>query len=278
MKKNAFFVIFLFIVHLLAACGGGSGSNNTVTASPVLAKGIFVDGPVNGLGFQSGSKSGITGNNGEFEYEQGKNVKFYLGDIIIGETTGEPVVTLLHLVPGADTANAKVTNIARFLLSVGKVDPQTKNITISEGVFTAAKGKTIDFNVISEPDLLEMVRILNNDRNSVLVSIEEATNEVTANILKIYGGTYQGTFMGPAASTKWELTIDPTSGLVTGKGLDGSQEKIDGNITKGIIFDGKAQLGCSLTGSINVSTKDLSGTWYFSTDLARKGTFVGKKI
>ncbi|HEY3423773.1 MAG TPA: hypothetical protein VGL27_03170 [Negativicutes bacterium] len=277
MKRILLVSMCLLFMHLLVACGGTSGSNNS-TAELAVAKGVFVNGPVVGLGYNSGGKSGITGKNGEFEYEQGNKVRFYLGDIVIGETTGGASITLLHLVLGADAENAKVINISRFLLSVGLLDPETKIITIQESVFNAAKGKTLDFDNITETDLQQMVRALKNDPNALLVSIQEAINEVSASILRIYGGTYQGIFNGPASSTKWELYINPDNGIVSGKGLDGLQESIYGSITKGIILNAKAYGGCSMTGSINVSTGQLTGNWLFNYDQSKNGTFTGRKI
>lgn len=274
MKKLIVFISCLFF----AACGGGGGSNSNPAAVSPVAKGVFVDGPVAGLGYTSGNKVGKTGSNGEFEYTQGEKVKFFIGDIILGETTGAPIVTLLHLVPGENVDNVRVINISRFLLSVGKLDPETNTIKIPDSVTIAAKGKNINFNISDDSNLLEIVKFLTNDINAVLVSPEVASKEISTNILKLYGGTYEGIFTGPAASTKWSLKIDPDTGIVSGGGIDGTKELIEGSIIKGVIFNGKAQGGCTITGVLNIFTGQLSGSWYFNYDPSRNGTFTGKKV
>ena len=47
----------------------------------VIGDGQFVDAPVQGVRYVSGAVSGITGPNGEFNYEIGKTIGFYIGDI-----------------------------------------------------------------------------------------------------------------------------------------------------------------------------------------------------
>ena len=284
MKRISLVIIYMMFLPLLSACGGTDGTNysnglnNANNSAAVIeeAEGIFINGPIVGLGYSSGGISGVTGAKGEYEYQPGTPLRFYLGDIVIGETMGESLITLLHLVPGADAENIKVINIARFLLSVGQLDPATNVLTIPESVFNAAKGKTIDFETITETDLQDMVRFLKNDPDALLISIQEAINAVTAGILRIYGGTYQGIFSGPASSTTWELSINP-DGTVSGKGLDGLQESIEGSITKGIIFNGKADGGCLITGYIDIYKKEFTGSWFFNFDPSKNGTFIGQK-
>ena len=93
----------------LTACGGG-GSGNTQIAT-------FIDSPVEGLLYQSPSRSGRTDRNGNFPYTPGETITFSIGNLVLGSLipTGNKV-TPLQLVPSATTADdARVSRILRVL-------------------------------------------------------------------------------------------------------------------------------------------------------------------
>lgn len=104
----------------------------------VSSQGTFVDAPVEGMAYHSGSVVGITGPSGEFDYQPGEPVQFAIGDIALGEpVAGRSVVTPLDLVPGADIDTPAVINIARLLQSLD-ARPGDDVITIPARVRTAA--------------------------------------------------------------------------------------------------------------------------------------------
>jgi len=113
--------------------GGGSGSNNhnkDNTTIIVVNEGQFIDGPVEGLRYVSGRLSGSTGRQGEFQYEQDQPVRFYIGDILLGEARrGKSVITPLDLVENGTIDTPAVINIARLLQSLDAV-PGDAAITI----------------------------------------------------------------------------------------------------------------------------------------------------
>lgn len=85
----------------------------------IASTGSFVDAPVQGMVYRSGSLSGITGPGGEFEYEPDEPVQFLIGDIRLGQpVNGKAVVTPLDLVPGGNIDTPSVLNIARLLQSL----------------------------------------------------------------------------------------------------------------------------------------------------------------
>ena len=70
--------------------------------------------------YRSGSLSGLSGPEGEFEYEQGGTVQFFIGDITLGQAVpGKALITPLDLVPGGSLDTPAVINIARLLQSPG---------------------------------------------------------------------------------------------------------------------------------------------------------------
>jgi para-nitrobenzyl esterase len=117
----------------VATSGGGGGSNNNDKNNStiiVVNEGQFIDGPVEGLRYVSGGLSGTTGRQGEFEYQQDQPVRFYIGDLLLGEATrGKPVITPLDLVENGTIDTPAVINIARLLQSLDAI-PGDAAITI----------------------------------------------------------------------------------------------------------------------------------------------------
>ncbi|MEM7098694.1 MAG: hypothetical protein AAF541_10590 [Pseudomonadota bacterium] len=79
---------------ILGACGGGSSSSSS--ANQTLT-GVFIDSPVAGVSYNTASRSGVTDNNGTFEYEAGEQVTFNLGSVELGSVPGANEVTLFDL-------------------------------------------------------------------------------------------------------------------------------------------------------------------------------------
>ena len=88
----------------------------TTTASGSQAVGVFKDGAVAGINFESSSGlTGITNASGEFDYREGDRVSFTLGGIDLGSVTGAAVLTPVEVMEATGTADPKVVNFARFL-------------------------------------------------------------------------------------------------------------------------------------------------------------------
>lgn len=270
MKRVIRGVFATVIVGLLAACGGGGGGGG---GAPATATGKFIDGPVAGLGYSSGAQAGLTAADGSFTYEVGNTVRFFVGGVIIGEAPAGAVVTPLHLVPGSNVSTPQVLNIGRFLMSVGSVDPVTLKIMIPPEVTAAAKGRTINFATATDDELLVLVQAVKP--GAALVDVPAANAHLSQCVYQQYDGTYtSGIFTGPAPSSTFELTISE-NGDVTGKGTDPKNvknETITGQLTNGTQFNGVASGGCLLTGTLDVKTGVLSGTWQ-TPDGSGSGTF-----
>lgn len=94
--------------------------------------------PAQGVRYIAGLLSGVTGPNGEFRYQQGIPIRFYIGDIQLGEAVeGKPLLTLHDLVQGNSTGSTAVVNMARLLHSLDSI-PGDNRITIPPAVTTAA--------------------------------------------------------------------------------------------------------------------------------------------
>ena len=104
----------------------------------VIKDGRLIDAPVQGVGYRSGTLAGVTGAEGEFQYRDGEQVEFFIGDIALGQpVTGKAVITPLDLVPQGHLDSPAVINIARLLQSLDAVPGDTR-ITIPATVRSAA--------------------------------------------------------------------------------------------------------------------------------------------
>ena len=100
-------------VPLFAACGGGGGGGSSPpppTPDPVTEVGVFIDSPVEGLTYRSGSNTpGTTDAEGMFVYEVGQTLSFSVGGVQLGTLPdGQPLVTPYDFGDAAE-------NIARLL-------------------------------------------------------------------------------------------------------------------------------------------------------------------
>jgi len=143
--------------------GGDSSDKDDKDDQIIVANsGSFGNPPAQGVSFASGSLSGVTGNNGEFQYETGKTVRFFIGDMNLGGSVeGKSVITPRDLVESGAADTPAVTNISRLLLSLDS-DPGDDIITIPKAVRTAA--------VRSNEDVSSAIEFLDFSDDSAFVN------------------------------------------------------------------------------------------------------------
>lgn len=146
--------------------GGGSSDKDKTDKEDeeviVVQSGTFGAPLVEGVGYESGSISGITGSNGEFQYEDGSTVRFYIGDIDLGSPVrGKSVITPQDLVADSDSDATAAVNIERLLQSLDS-DPEDEVITIPKEVRAAA--------VRSNEDLSSAIEFLDVSDASAFVN------------------------------------------------------------------------------------------------------------
>jgi hypothetical protein len=109
----------------------------TTTAATATAMGTFTPA-TKGIAFVSGSMAGVTGDNGEFQYEEGKPVSFAIGDIALGAPViGKPVISAADLAGSSSSDSVAAVNIERLLLSLD-ANPADDVVTIPNAVRTKA--------------------------------------------------------------------------------------------------------------------------------------------
>ena len=110
-----FAVLTLLITTI--GCSSGGGSVNPSTNTPLT--GVFLDSPVDGLGYETDTIQGVTGPGGVFSYHSGESIRFFIGDIELGTTEAMPIITPIDCVEGAiDETDPMVTNMLIFLQSI----------------------------------------------------------------------------------------------------------------------------------------------------------------
>ena len=166
VARLPFVIVTTTLALSQAGCfDGSSGSSkrdNTRT-------GVFVDSPVEGLRYDSGSREGVTDAQGTFEYRGSESVVFHIGEFKLGEAQGAEVLTPLDLVPGAeDHAHHAVTNIAVLLQTLDEDGNASNGITITPAIADQVSLYTDRLNLeLASDDFRDSLADLLADLNAV---------------------------------------------------------------------------------------------------------------
>jgi len=163
--------------------GGGSNDRDDKDKDDdeiivVANSGSFGAPLVQGVSYESGSLAGVTDSNGAFDYETGKTVRFFIGEVALGEPVmGKSVITTQDLVADGEPDATAAINISRLLLSLD-AHPGDDVITIPGAVRTAA--------VRSNGDLSSAIEFLDFSNESAFVN---AASQLVAVLTQDYPHT-----------------------------------------------------------------------------------------
>ncbi|MDF1883819.1 hypothetical protein JHD49_07720 [Sulfurimonas sp. SAG-AH-194-C21] len=127
MKRRSFGISLTILTALsvgFSGCGSSSSDGSTTqtnsgggSSAPIVKIGIFVDAPVYGLKYVTPTQTGYTNSSGEFKYEDGEKVEFFLNTLSLGKVTASTLITPYTMAGDTDLANpsAKASNIALLL-------------------------------------------------------------------------------------------------------------------------------------------------------------------
>jgi hypothetical protein len=118
--------------------------------------GVFRSDTVIGLGYVSGTHSGLTDKSGAFTYEVGRGITFSVGAVRIGAVpTAKALVTPVDLVAHGTGTSTHVLNVVRFLMMLDQDGNANNGIQISAAVTAAAASWTpVDFDTTDLPTTL----------------------------------------------------------------------------------------------------------------------------
>ena len=134
MKQRMFSKCFSWWIVLLMAvaligCGGRGGD------TPF--GGTFVDAPVSGLTYTTGSCGGLTDANGNFSFHTGEMVTFSLGTLVLGTCAAKGTVTPMDLFGGAAVTDSRVTNMLVLLQTLDADGNLNNGIQLNTATVTA---------------------------------------------------------------------------------------------------------------------------------------------
>ncbi|MEB6563802.1 hypothetical protein MXL26_00125 [Acinetobacter towneri] len=188
MKKT---LLCLTLAGLLSACGGSDNDSDSNT-NPITQIGVLTDGPVAGVKYLRTSSSGesfedFTNDKGEFEYAEGDTVRFFIGDVQLGEAIeAKARITPLDL---AELENAR-TNLMVLLQSLDANGEHSDGIQISAETQAAFKAVNLDFEQSSTDFATEVLSKtpLTEDQ---LVTPEKAAENFQTTFYKDIAGTWE---------------------------------------------------------------------------------------
>ena len=140
-----------------------------------MKTGIFMDGSVTGISYSCGQNRGIISEKGMFTYEEGQDISFYIGKLMLGSCKAKASVSVLDLVREATSSlqavtHYTVTNMARLLLSVRNFNPSITDVI-------GKHAKEIQFS--QEPQMFETnMEFLVNEIELEWISVEKTHNIV----------------------------------------------------------------------------------------------------
>lgn len=188
MKKT---LLCLTLAGLLSACGGSDNDSDSNT-NPTTQIGVLTDGPVAGVKYLRTSSSGesfedFTNDKGEFVYAEGDTVRFFIGDVQLGEAIeAKARITPLDL---AELENAR-TNLMVLLQSLDANGEHSDGIQISAETQAAFKAVNLDFEQSSTDFATEVLSKtpLTEDQ---LVTPEKAAENFQTTFYKDIAGTWE---------------------------------------------------------------------------------------
>lgn len=263
----------LCLAMLLTACGGGSSGGETAagSASPnlLVSTGIFVDSPVNGLNYTTGTQYGKTNAKGEFSYVAGENITFSIGSIQFPTVLANATITPLDIAKTTDINHQVVSNILILLQSLDEDGNPSNGISISAAAATAA---TVGVNFDVSPSAFSanaaVTKLLANSGSVNKTLVSEATAKAH----------FQNTLNGTTGTTK--INVAPVANSGTAQSLlTGSVVTLDASASSDANKDTLTYLWILTSkpsGSAAVLSALVSAKPTFMADVA--GAYVAKLV
>jgi len=193
---------------ILAGCGGSNGTDtSTNTDTTTLSSGKFIDTAVQGLTYRTETQEGKTSSTGEYKYQPGENVDFYVGDIYLGGTKAGSTATPLDFIGEDDASHQRYVNVLRFLQTIDSDgDPSNGPIVIADG---AGVGVTdISFDKSSQefendPAVTGFVAL---NANTNLISDQDAADHFSNSLSSIDDPTVVVDYRGATITEEVRIT------------------------------------------------------------------------
>lgn len=255
MKKT---LICLALAGVLTACGGSDNNDSSQTENPPPSSsnkiGVLTDGTIQGANYSINGVIKQTNERGEFEYQEGDEVTFSIGEIVIGKLKAASRITPQELANDEDTR----LNLMIFLQSLDKDGNHDNGIEIPSNLTPLSSAK-IDFSLPTS----EFIEVLETElskipelTNPVVVTPEEAQENFRKAIFKDIAGIWSTTTNDDGESSEVILVIDENGHYTLGEAIPQDSDNEGNGLEKGEISLN------SLTGDFTASTSiDTNTDW-----------------
>ncbi len=159
IRNNAWGLLLpVALVFTLAACDDttnlpGSNRSTAPESDPIIlpsgsATGVLLGGtPVSGVSYSASSgKSGVTDEQGQFDFSYGDTVEFKIGKLSLGKVAATDIITPITLAEGSEN---KLNNLITLLQSLDADSDSYNGISISDATADALSGS---INLQNDPD------------------------------------------------------------------------------------------------------------------------------
>ncbi len=178
---NRFYRVALLLSVTLAGCGGADGRGDQ--------KGVFLDSPVSGLKYSTGTFEGITEDDGSFYYTEGDEIVFSIGELSFPPVTGASTITPLEIAQVDDVENEKVVNLLRLLQSIDQDQNPGNGIVIPEEAHDKVSISRLSFDgSIDTEDFLKSIITQVYSANRTLVDKQSAVEHFVDTLSKHASG------------------------------------------------------------------------------------------
>ena len=131
MKAMLQGILVVLVSLTIIGCSDDSNDDGGV-ATPTILVGTFIDSPVEGLYYETPTRTGYTDDQGQFNYLEGEQIIFSIGNLVLGKANGNVLVTPATLLDdnGAKFSEAKSLGLAQLLQTLDNNTSDLSKITI----------------------------------------------------------------------------------------------------------------------------------------------------
>lgn len=281
-----------------ASSNSSASSSASSSSSGAVVQGKFKANNVQGLGYESGAQSGVTGADGGFDYTQGESVTFVVGGVTLGSGEGKPIMTPLDLA----ATDVEIINTTRFLMVLDEDAAPVNGINIGAALTTPSEmWSPVDFSSASfDTDISSILDDIGTAYGTTVTLPSAADAKIYMNYTYacLASGAYVGTYSGDSSGTSvvWIDSIrinedllgtpDPTMGVVYAAFFEtGSAIGVGSGTEQGLTFDALNALQVSANGADEplgfagaiTNFTDQAGTWS-DTTANTSGSYTASRL
>ena len=283
MKRKSYVPWLLLMAFALAVMSGGCGGSSGDGGGRYL-RGQFVDGPVQGLTYTSSAGTAVTDRDGYFEYREGDDIVFKVGNIALPPVKGAEIILPMNYYSGADENDVDhpgVVQFVRFMMSAAGVKegddlgPELRLAIPEANQVFGGREATWDTNGVLF-GALETENLITVSPAAAREHISQSVNNLRDRYVGIYSGTWRGTSYGERGNGTWRITI-VDGGSVSGSYAGDDYGSVSGRISvfgETSMVGGEAGGYVTWTGKIDLATGRMDGTF---SGFMTSGTFTGRK-